>query len=111
VPGSIFHVGAQAICPHGGQVAVLSSNTRVFVGVQQVATTGDGYPVTGCPFVNAANVPQPCVLVRWSTPATRVFVNGQPVLLNSSTGVTQNAAFAPQGLPLVTGTQTRVSAT
>ena len=34
MPGSLFHVGAQAICPHAGQVTTMSSNTRVLVGGQ-----------------------------------------------------------------------------
>ena len=111
MPGFVFHVGALASCPHpGGQVSVLSTNSRVFVGTQAVATVSDLYPVAGCPFVNPGGVSQPCVTVRWLTPATRVFVNNQPVLLNTSTGLCENALFAPQGAPIVTGTQARVSA-
>ena len=111
MPGFVFHVGALASCPHpGGQVSVLSTNSQVFVGTQAVATVSDLYPVAGCPFANAAGTPQPCVVVSWTMPATRVFVNGQAVLLHTSTGLCQNALFAPQGAPIVTGTQARVSA-
>ncbi len=112
MPGFVFHVGALASCPHpGGQVSVLSTNSRVFVGTQAVATVNDFYPVVGCPFVNPGGAPQPCVNVRWLQPATRVFVDGQAVLLSTSTGLCLNAVQGPQGAPIITGTQFRVSGT
>ena len=45
MPGFLFHVGATAICPHGGQVSTISTNTRVMVGGQPVATQPDTYTV------------------------------------------------------------------
>ena len=45
MPGPIFHVGGSAICPHGGQVTVISSNARVLVGGMPAATLGDVYVV------------------------------------------------------------------
>ena len=84
MPGFLFHVGATAFCPHGGMVLVVPASPRVFVSGQPVATLGDTYLVTGCAFVPAK--PQPCVTVRWLTPATRVLVNGQPAILQASSG-------------------------
>lgn len=109
MPGFLFHVNATATCPHGGQVQTISSNTRVQVGGMPVATMGDVYVVAGCAFTVPPGKPQPCVKVQWITPATRVKVNGQPVILLTSTGLCQSAEQIPQGPPIVAATQTRVS--
>lgn len=107
MPGFLFHVGASAICPHGGQVQVISTNTRVLVNGTPVATMGDTYMVAGCVFTVGPK-PQPCVLVRWLVPATRVLINGQPAILQLSTGLCQSAEQIPAGPPTVVATQTRV---
>lgn len=114
MPGFLFHVGASAICPHAGQVTTVSSNTRVLVSGQPVATMADVFTVGGCPFqvpIPAGTKPQPCVTVRWLVPATRVMVNGQPAILQTSSGICQSVEQIPQGPPSVVATQTRVSAT
>ena len=111
MPGPIFHVGAQAICPHAGTVTTISSNTRVLVSGQPVATLADTYVVAGCPFQVPGPKPQPCVKVQWLVPATRVMVNGQPVILQTSTGLCLSVEQIPQGPPTVVATQPRVVAT
>ncbi len=108
MPGFLFHVGASAICPHAGQVSTISTNTRVLVSGQPVATLADTYPVAGCPFTVPGPKPQPCVKVQWLVPAARVLVNGQPAILQTSTGICQSAEQIPQGPPTVIATQTRV---
>jgi hypothetical protein len=50
------------------------------------------------------------VTIQWLVPATRVRVGGQFVLLQSSTGLAKSAAQAPQGAPIVTVVQPRVTA-
>lgn len=111
MPGMLFHVGATAMCPHGGQVSVISTNTRVLASGQPVATMADTYLVAVCAFTVPTGKPQPCVKVQWTVPAQRVLVNGQPVILNSSTGICQSAEQIPQGPPIVAATQIRVSGT
>lgn len=111
MPGPLFHVGAQAICPHAGQVSTVTSNTRVLVSGQPVATLADTFPIAGCPFTVPGPKPQPCVLVRWLVPATRVLVNGQPAILQTSTGICQSVEQIPQGPPTVVATQPRVIGT
>lgn len=111
MPGPLFHVGATAICPHAGQVQVISTNTRVMVNGMPVATMGDTYLVAGCPFTVPPGKPQPCVKVQWLVPATRVFVNGQPAILQTSTGLCQSAEQIPQGPPTIVATQPRVVGT
>jgi uncharacterized Zn-binding protein involved in type VI secretion len=111
MPGPLFHVGASAICPHGGQITVISSNTRVLVSGMPVATLADTGMVAGCIFTIPGPKPQPCVTARWLVPATRVLINGQPALIQTSTGLCQSAEQIPQGPPTIVATQTRVIAT
>ena len=106
MPTPLYHVGASAICAHGGQITTTSSNSRVLVGGLPVATVSDLGTVAGCAFTVPSG-PQPCLTVRWLVPATRVLVNGQPALLQSSNGLCQNALQAPQGPPSIVSTQTR----
>jgi len=108
MPGFLFHVGATAMCPHAGQVAVISSNTRVFLSGQPAATFSDTYTIAGCPFTVPGPKPQPCIKVQWLVPATRVMVNHQPVILQDSTGLCLSAEQIPQGPPNVIVTQIRV---
>ena len=108
MPGPLYHLGATAICPHGGQVQVISTNARVLVGGQPVATMGDQYLVAGCAFTVPGPKPQPCIKVQWLVPATRVMVNGQPAILQTSTGLCLSAEQIPQGPPTVVATQPRV---
>ncbi len=112
MPGPLYHVGASGICPHGGQASTISANTRVLVLGQPVAVLSDTTTIAGCPFsIPPAPKPQPCVTVRWLVPATRVLVNGQPALLQTSTGLCLSAEQIPQGPPTITVNQTRVIAT
>ena len=104
-----MHVGATAICPHGGQVSVVPSNTRVLVNGTPAATLGDLYVVAGCAFTVPPGKPQPCVKVQWLVPSSRILINGQPAILQASTGLCQSAEQIPQGPPTVIATQTRVS--
>jgi uncharacterized Zn-binding protein involved in type VI secretion len=111
MPGPIFHVGAAAICPHGGQVTVISSNARVMLGGMPAATLGDTYVVAGCAFTVPPGKPQPCVKVQWLVPAARVVINGQPAILQTSTGLCLSPEQAPQGPPTIVATQPRVIGT
>jgi hypothetical protein len=108
MPGFLFHVGASAICPHGGQISTTSSNTRVLVSNQAVATSADLSTVAGCAYTLPNGKPQPCVKVQWLVPAARVMVNRQPALLQTSTALCQSAEQIPQGPPTVIAGQMRV---
>ncbi|HEV7786182.1 MAG TPA: hypothetical protein VGQ28_12640 [Thermoanaerobaculia bacterium] len=110
MPGFLFHVGASAICPHGGQISTTSSNTRVFVSNQAVATSADTSLVAGCAFA-VGTKPQPCIKVLWLAPAARVMVNHQPAILQTSQALCQSAEQIPQGPPTVIAGQMRVKGT
>lgn len=107
MPGFLLHVGATALCPHAGQVSIVSTNARVLVSNQPVAMLNDTYLVAGCPFM-VGNKPQPCVKVQWLVPAARVLVNNQPAILQTSTALCLSAEQIPQGPPTVVVTQVRV---
>lgn len=108
MPGPLFHVGATAICPHGGAIQTVSSNTRVLVSGMPVVTIADTSLVAGCVFTVPPGKPQPCVKVQWLVPAARVLVNGQPAILQTSTGLCLSPEQIPQGPPMVIVNQTRV---
>lgn len=98
--------GATITCPHAAQTNIISSNGRVKAGGQAVATLSDTYLVSGCPFVPVK--PQPCLTIRWFVTATRIKVNGQPVLLQNSTGLCFSPEQIPNGPPNIVSTQVRV---
>lgn len=108
MPGPLYHVGAAAICPHGGQVTTISSNVRVLVSGMPVATLADVSLVAGCAFTVPPGKPQPCIKVQWLVPAARVLINGQPALLQTSTGLCLSPEQIPQGPPTIITTQPRV---
>jgi uncharacterized Zn-binding protein involved in type VI secretion len=99
------------VCPHFGLGKVVPTQTRVLVNTLPVATAADQYPVTGCAFTVPGPKPQPCVLIQWSAPATRVKINGVPAMLGTSGGVGVSADQIKQGPALVLLLQPRVTAT
>lgn len=107
MPGPLYHVGAVALCAHGGSVSVISSNARVLVNGMPAATMADTAMIAGCPF-NVSAVVQPCLRVQWVTPAARVLINGQPALLQNSVGLGLGPTQAPQGPITIVSTQPRV---
>ncbi len=103
----LFHVGATAMCPHGGQVTTVPGNPRVLIGGQPTATLSDQFLIAGCAFTLPGPKPSPCVTVRWIKPATRVLAGSQPVILRSSVGLSMSPEQLPQGPPTVVVTQIR----
>lgn len=104
MPGFLLHLGATVMCAHGGQATPTSPVPRVLVSGQPVTTLACSYVVAGCSMPPPTAGNGPCVSGQWLMGATRVFAQGQPVLLQSSASV-----CAPTGTPMmVTVTQTRV---
>ena len=107
MPGPLLHLGATVLCSHGGQANPASPNPRVTVNGQPVVTVSSPYLVAGCTFPPPPNGTGPCVTGQFITSATRVLVDGQPVLLLDSQSV-----CTPTGTPLlITVTQSRVVGT
>jgi hypothetical protein len=114
MPGPILHVGAVVTCTHGAPAQTVPGSPRVMLSGQPAATMADTFPVAGCPFqipVGAGTKPSPCMQVRWTVPATRVMVNGSPVVTAASTGLCLSPEQAPQGPPIPSAFQPRVVAT
>ena len=109
MPGPLFHVGAVAMCPHGGQVTTISANARVLVSGMPVALATDQFLVAGCAFA-PGGVPMPCVMVQWTTPTVETLVNGLPAITALSVGLCIAATGAPNGPAVVVSTQPRVIA-
>jgi len=102
MPGFILHVGASAICSHGGTATPVEADARVTIDGQPIATLSSSFVITGCTRSGSAR----CRTAHFVTGAKRVTANGQPVLLRDSEGICE-----PRGTPLVIEqTQTRVSA-
>lgn len=105
MPGPLLVVGAVAMCPHGGQITIISSDTRVLAGAMPVALMTDQFMVAGCAFM-VATVPQPCLKVQWTTPTVETLINGQPAITAASVGMCIAANGAPNGPAIVVSTQT-----
>lgn len=103
----LIDAGATILCPHGGQVKVVPTATRMKLGGLAPLLAADAASVAGCAF-NVSGAPSPCLTVQWLLPATRVAVQGGAPLLSGSIGLCKNAAGAPQGTAIVNGFQTRV---
>ncbi|MEV4869225.1 hypothetical protein ACFWAT_00525 [Streptomyces syringium] len=104
--GNLLHVNATVTCPHGARATILPAQTRVVVSGNVASSVADLYTVSGCPFT-VANVPHPCVTIRWVAPSTRIRINGSPAVLRSSTGLCLAADQAPQGPPNISVVQQR----
>jgi hypothetical protein len=96
------------MCPHAGQMSIISSNTRVLVGGAPAATIADQFMIAGCAFTLPGPKPSPCVTTQWIAPATRVLINGTPAVLQTSGGLCFSPEQLPQGPPTIVSTQPRV---
>lgn len=106
MPGFLVHVGAQVLCLHGGQAQPTVPNPRVLVSGQPTVLLTAPYVVAGCALPPPPGANGPCVTAQFFTGTTRVFSNGQPLLVQSS-----QAICAPSGTPLlILVTQTRATA-
>lgn len=94
MPGPLLHLGAQVLCSHGGIATPTAPNLRVLVSGQPTVLMSTPYLIAGCPF--NTGVPVPCVSGQWVVAATRVFSNGQPLVLMDS-----QAVCVPNGTPLL----------
>ena len=107
----LLTVASSLQCPHGGTVAISSTNSQV-VGGAALALATDTFTIAGCPFqipVGVGTVPHPCMTVQWTKPNVFTTVNGTPTLAQDSVGLCLAADQAPQGPVSVVTTQAIVS--
>lgn len=107
MPG-LLTASSVMMCPHGGTVQAVTSNTRTRAAGDFVLRASDTFLVVGCPFVIGI-VPHPCVQVQWVVPASRSQAIGDPALTEASVGLCSAPDQAVQGTVLVIAAQPRVS--
>ncbi|MFQ4147457.1 hypothetical protein AAGW05_01985 [Arthrobacter sp. LAPM80] len=95
MPGPLLHVGATVLCAHGGQAQPTAPSPRVTLSGQPAVTMVAPWTVAGCAMPPPSAGNGPCVTATWTTAATRVTSDGQPLLLADS-----QALCAPTGTPL-----------
>jgi hypothetical protein len=103
MPGPLVTATTAAQCVHMGRATPTVPNPRVTVLGQPTVLITSPYVIAGCPFTPGTN-PLPCLTAQFTTAATRVMSNGQPLLLVDSQAIT-----VPNGVPvLFIPSQTRV---
>ena len=107
MPASL-NVSSVMMCPHGGTVQAVSSNTRVNAGGAFALRGSDTFIIAGCAFATPAG-PHPCVQVQWVQTVTRGKAMGDFMLNEASVGLCVAPDQAVQGTVLITSTQPRVS--
>ena len=96
------------ICPHGGSVQAITSNTRTQAAGGFLLRASDAFVIAGCPFVLGL-VPHPCVRVQWVQPATGSRAVGDFTLTEASVGLCVAPDLAVQGTALVLMAQPRMA--
>jgi hypothetical protein len=104
----LLNTSSIMMCPHGGTVTVISSNTQVMAAGDPVLRASDTFLIAGCPFVIGIP-PHPCVQVQWVQPDTASQVLGDFTLSEDSVGLCVAADMAVQGTVLIVFTQPQVS--
>ncbi len=101
--GKLLTVSSVLQCPHGGQVQIVSTNTKAKVG-DFLVRSSDTFLIVGCPFTIGI-VYHPCVRVQWVSPAVQVKAQSDTALTDESIGMCLAADNAPQGTVLIQMTQ------
>ena len=106
MPGFLLTSGTTLICSHGGSATTPVVAPRVKASGLPVFTMVSPMVVAGCASPQPPAGPGPCASAVWVTSATRVRVQGVPVVCSDSLSIA-----APTGTPLaVVSTQSRVKA-
>jgi hypothetical protein len=96
------------MCPHGGMVQAITSNTRVKAAGDLLLRSSDMFTITACPFF-LGPLPHPCVQVQWVQPAARSKAVDDFTLTETSVGLCLAADMAPQGTAMIVLAQPRVA--
>ena len=106
----LLNTATVMMCPHGGTVNVVSTNTKAKAGGDFILRSSDTFTITGCP-LTIGNTPHPCVRVQWAKSALKPKAVGEFVLNTDSVGLCIAADQAQQGTVLITTTQAKVLGT
>jgi hypothetical protein len=107
--GALLTTVSMLMCPHGGTVTAISSNTQVSAGGAPLVRSSDTFIIAGCPFTLPGPVPSPCMTVQWIQTDTQSKAAGDFTLSMNSMGLCLAATQAPQGTVLINNTQQKVT--
>jgi hypothetical protein len=107
MPG-LLTTSSVMMCPHGGKVQAITTNTRTRAGGDLALRQSDTFVIAGCPF-SIGPVFHPCVQVQWVQPAARSQAVSDFTLTEASVGLCVAADQAVQGTVLIMLTQPQVS--
>src|SRR5687767_6626741 len=99
MPGLLLHVGATVQCTHMAPASSPPAQARVLASGQPVATAANMFTVAGCPFTLPGPKPSPCVTLKWTQPAVRVLIMGQPPMLGPVPGPGAGLCLSPEQAP------------
>jgi hypothetical protein len=105
MPAPLLTTSATMMCPHGGTVSAVSSNSKTKAGDYVLRGT-DTFTIAGCSLV-LGTVPHPCVSVKWVVTDMHTKAMGDLTLDVQSTGLCQAADQAVQGTVIITPAQTK----
>jgi len=104
----LLNMSSIMMCPHGGTVSAITTNTRVLAAGDFVLRSSDTFLIAGCPFT-IGTASHPCVQVQWVQPALRSQVISDFTLTEESIGLCVAPDMAVQGTVIILFTQPQVS--
>ena len=107
---NLLNANTVLMCPHGGTVTAITSNTRVSAASGYVVRASDTFTIAGCSFILGSN-PHPCVQVKWVQTDQHSTAVGDSTLNEDSVGLCVAGDQAAQGTVMINSTQARVSGT
>lgn len=105
---NLLTTSSMMMCPHGGTVNAISSNTKTKAAGSYLLRSSDTFIIVGCPFVLGIP-PHPCMQVRWVQTALKSKAIGDFNLTLDSVGLCVAADQAVQGTVLISTAQPKVS--
>lgn len=106
MPGFLVNMSSTVTCAHTGRATPSVPNPRVMADSQPTVLLSTPWVVTGCAMPPPTGGNGPDIMGQMLVGTTRVFSNGQPLVVQSSSSVA-----AATGIPLmILVTQVRVSA-
>jgi hypothetical protein len=104
----LLTTSSSMMCPHGGMVQAVSSNTKAKAAGAYILRSSDTFTIVGCT-VNILGAPHPCIQVQWVQTALKSKATGDFTLTSQSLGLCVAADRAVQGTVLINATQSLVS--
>src|SRR5271163_3009093 len=105
---AFLNLASVLMCPHGGTVQAVSSNSRVSAAGAMLVRSSDTFVVAGWPFVIGVT-PHPCIQVQGVAPPERSKAVAESTLTESSVGLCVAADEAGQDAVMIVTTQPRAT--